>query len=702
PLEVLARNVLHDHVGRAVETKLAKLSAGSQDLRDRETVFTSKDTVAIAGKIEIKGEARSQVVLLRLSNGEVAAHAEPSGGEFELGLAGLQPGQRTAFDLVLTYESAEGEPQDMVLASRTVVCDKRPPTLELQSAEAALLLLDEGTIYLRTKEVLLPLRITEEGGLQDEGVRASIDSPGKVQIVTTGEGTALKLNLGSAVKDPLELKIEATDQALNKAALSYRVIYDATPPALRIESLDEREIPESGLVELTVDTPGAYVANLDVLAARADEVEDMKLEVERPDGERTPFDPAERVTDERGALVARFLIPMDLEGDHLLTVRATDRAGNASEKRATVRLNVRFAVSVALDAMLDGVVREAVAAAPDGSYHTRTAALSVRLEVNKPLRSAVARLGADDQAPETALTLSADGTKAGATLDLGGEGARELVVAIEAQEGGDATSERLMVVYDRTPPTLELLGGTWPEVSGPKFLKSEHPRLKVRVRASDANGLAPLTFLSTTETDAGKARALEQKLAQGQASPESLSQSEVALNEDSLAVLEVPLVDGAHLIVGITGKDFAGNHTRIAARTLIDLRAPRFEIRGKESFKLREPCSIRIGPDEPVAWVRINGSGKGIRRTKEGEYLYEAGPMLLDTVLKLKIEARDLNGNLGVTEHVLTRETVCNNDGTELSSEIIKHYLSNPNIPPLCPGRCGEPILKRGLRGGKK
>jgi hypothetical protein len=590
--------------------RLGALEVAGRRFAPGEPIYVREAEVDLEG--EVAGPSGGRVAVL-----PDGPSAQLSGGRFRLRLADLPAEGARELRIAL-----DGAP----LATVTVVRDRRPPRLALRAIASDGVVPDPAskTAYVRLPRVFLPLEVADESPLGDAALAVTAAPPLAAVAGTGPEGRGADLDCRAMQPGAsARLTCRATDLAGNTTEEDLTIVYDPTPPVVRVTDVS----PDGDRLRVRVEASDAF------------RVDSLLLSGEGPQGAIAPRPPLLR----EGAR-ATFDVPIEAEGEYRLRVVARDPAGNQGEAQAS------FTRAIPLEAPLTVLARGApLAPAADGTYYTSSAALAIRIAPNKPLR-AVRVDGAPGPAPADPksaweIALAIDPKSAAATHE----------VVIEPATGAPV-ERRLKVVHDEEPPAIAILSpDPWPAA----------------INAAAAKGGAlPLTV---AVTDANPPAAID------------IAPLGPVPLRDGRAEVAIPLVHGAPLALTITAIDAAGNVATLARSAPVDLRPPEIvAVPTQPRFKVHETAAIRIKTDEPCRALTVDGSTAGLRAEGPRDWIFET-PMYLDTPLRRRIEAVDEAGNRAAVDVVLAREAVCATTGEPLTDAEVKVLLDDPRALPGCP-----------------
>jgi RHS repeat-associated protein len=342
---------------------------------------------------------------------------------------------------------------------------------------------------------------------------------------------------------------------------------DITGPALTITSHTEGQLVTSRDITIAGDSDDAVTVTVDGAAAVVD----------------------------RTAKTYTMALTL-LEGENTIAVAGVDAAGNPGS----------FTRKIVLDTRAPELIIQAALSC------TKSDPLVLHGTVSDPhLDKVVVKLG------DVATSATIDGNNWTATITLGAEGRKSILV-----EGSDTTGHRATaqttVTFDRTAPTIDI------NESGAPFTASiVNRKVTLFVHATDAD--ANTTIASTLDGAAWT------------------SGSEVAS-------------EGSHTL-SVTAKDCAGNELTRAITFTIDLTPPRFLTFSPPngSKVIQIPADLTGTVDADAVEVRVLEKGFTTPVANGAFTLTEPG--FADGVNEMTLEVADRAGNTGRTSYILGIKT---------------------------------------------
>ncbi len=367
-----------------------------------------------------------------------------------------------------------------------------------------------------------------------------------------------------------------------------------------------------------------------------DDVEKVLLSI---DGGVTWFSATKRPTQD----IWDYTWPTDMpEGQHTLTVEATDAAGN------TTRQSLNFAIDITLSTpTIELAPDQDTGQIKNDKLTSVTQPLFVLGHIDKDVQHVVLNIEHNGTFKTVVLTESADGWRYRPDAALG-DGSYKLTVTVTDVAGNQQTSAPLTVTIDGTlsTPTIELAAGEDSGTVGDRLTNHDRPVFDIHQIDADA------TRVMVKVTHNGKTHEEAAVFTNGQW---SFSPS-------------ASWADGAYQLVVVV-EDLAGNvkesaplEVRIDMTTTIDniVLLTDTGVQGDQLTNVSEP-SFRIDVPADVVQVRVTldgGTSWGqVRKNADGQWIFESPNTLGDGTHTLRVEATDEAGNIANKDLVFNIDT---------------------------------------------
>ncbi|EBQ5983921.1 Ig-like domain repeat protein, partial [Salmonella enterica subsp. houtenae serovar Houten] len=335
--------------------------------------------------------------------------------------------------------------------------------------------------------------------------------------------------------------------------------------------------------------------------------------------------------------------PTDMpEGQHTLTVEATDAAGN------TTRETLNFAIDITLSTpTIELAPDQDTGQIKNDNLTSITQPLFVLGHIDKDVQHVVLNIEHNGTFKTVVLTESVDGWRYRPDAAWG-DGSYKLTVTVTDVAGNQQTSAPLTVMIDGTlaTPTIELAAGEDSGTVGDRLTNHDRP-------VFDINQIDPdVTRVMVKVTYNGKTHEEAAVLTNGQwrFSPSA------------------NWADGSYQLVVVV-EDLAGNvkestplDVRIDTTTTInnivlltDTGVPDDQLTNvaKPSFRIDVPADVvqvRVTLDGGTSWSLV-------RKNADGQWIFESQNTLVDGVHTLRVEATDEAGNIANKELVFNIDT---------------------------------------------
>ncbi|EAB0018135.1 Ig-like domain repeat protein, partial [Salmonella enterica subsp. enterica serovar Kentucky] len=367
-----------------------------------------------------------------------------------------------------------------------------------------------------------------------------------------------------------------------------------------------------------------------------DDVEKVLLSI---DGGVTWFSATKRPTQD----IWDYTWPTDMpEGQHTLTVEATDAAGN------TTRQSLNFAIDITLSTpTIELAPDQDTGQIKNDNLTSVTQPLFVLGHIDKDVQHVVLNIEHNGTFKTVVLTESADGWRYRPDAALG-DGSYKLTVTVTDVAGNQQTSAPLTVTIDGTlsTPTIELAAGEDSGTVGDRLTNHDRPVFDIHQIDADA------TRVMVKVTHNGKTHEEAAVFTNGQW---SFSPS-------------ASWADGAYQLVVVV-EDLAGNvkesaplEVRIDMTTTIDniVLLTDTGVQGDQLTNVSEP-SFRIDVPADVVQVRVTLDGgtswSQVRKNADGQWIFESPNTLGDGTHTLRVEATDEAGNIANKDLVFNIDT---------------------------------------------
>ncbi|EDV3051263.1 Ig-like domain repeat protein, partial [Salmonella enterica subsp. enterica] len=335
--------------------------------------------------------------------------------------------------------------------------------------------------------------------------------------------------------------------------------------------------------------------------------------------------------------------PTDMpEGQHTLTVEATDAAGN------TTRQSLNFSIDITLSTPTIELAPDQDTGQIKNDNLTRvTQPLFVLGHIDKDVQHVVLNIEHNGTFKTVVLTESADGWRYRPDAALG-DGSYKLTVTVTDVAGNQQTSAPLTVTIDGTlsTPTIELAAGEDSGTVGDRLTNHDRPVFDIhQIDADVTRVMVKVTYNGKTHEEAAV-------LTNGQW---SFSPS-------------ASWADGAYQLVVVV-EDLAGNvkesaplEVRIDTTTTIDniVLLTDTGVQDDQLTNVSEP-SFRIDVPADVVQVRVTLDGGTswslIRKNADGQWIFESPNTLGDGTHTLRVEATDEAGNIANKDLVFNIDT---------------------------------------------
>ncbi|WP_080241845.1 Ig-like domain-containing protein, partial [Salmonella enterica] len=335
--------------------------------------------------------------------------------------------------------------------------------------------------------------------------------------------------------------------------------------------------------------------------------------------------------------------PTDMpEGQHTLTVEATDAAGN------TTRQSLNFAIDITLSTpTIELAPDQDTGQIKNDNLTSVTQPLFVLGHIDKDVQHVVLNIEHNGTFKTVVLTESADGWRYRPDAALG-DGSYKLTVTVTDVAGNQQTSAPLTVTIDGTlsTPTIELAAGEDSGTVGDGLTNHTRPVFDIHQIDADA------TRVIVKVTHNGKTHEEAAVLTNGQW---SFSPS-------------ASWADGAYQLVVVV-EDLAGNvkesaplEVRIDTTTTIDniVLLTDTGVQDDQLTNVSEP-SFRIDVPADVVQVRVTLDGgtswSQVRKNADGQWIFESPNTLGDGTHTLRVEATDEAGNIANKDLVFNIDT---------------------------------------------
>ncbi len=335
--------------------------------------------------------------------------------------------------------------------------------------------------------------------------------------------------------------------------------------------------------------------------------------------------------------------PTDMpEGQHTLTVEATDAAGN------TTRQSLNFSIDITLSTpTIELAPDQDTGQIKNDNLTSVTQPLFVLGHIDKDVQHVVLNIEHNGTFKTVVLTESADGWRYRPDAALG-DGSYKLTVTVTDVAGNQQTSAPLTVTIDGTlaTPTIELAAGEDSGTVGDRLTNHDRPVFNIhQIDADVTRVMVKVTYNGKTHEEAAV-------LTNGQW---SFSPS-------------ASWADGAYQLVVVV-EDLAGNvkesaplEVRIDTTTTIDniVLLTDTGVQDDQLTNVSEP-SFRIDVPADVVQVRVTLDGGTswslVRKNADGQWIFESPNTLGDGTHTLRVEATDEAGNIANKDLVFNIDT---------------------------------------------
>ncbi|EDT7499522.1 Ig-like domain repeat protein [Salmonella enterica subsp. enterica] len=335
--------------------------------------------------------------------------------------------------------------------------------------------------------------------------------------------------------------------------------------------------------------------------------------------------------------------PTDMpEGQHTLTVEATDAAGN------TTRQSLNFSIDITLSTpTIELAPDQDTGQIKNDNLTSVTQPLFVLGHIDKDVQHVVLNIEHNGTFKTVVLTESADGWRYRPDAALG-DGSYKLTVTVTDVAGNQQTSAPLTVTIDGTlaTPTIELAAGEDSGTVGDRLTNHDRPVFDIhQIDADVTRVMVKVTYNGKTHEEAAV-------LTNGQW---SFSPS-------------ASWADGAYQLVVVV-EDLAGNvkesaplEVRIDTTTTIDniVLLTDTGVQDDQLTNVSEP-SFRIDVPADVVQVRVTLDGGTswslVRKNADGQWIFESPNTLGDGTHTLRVEATDEAGNIANKDLVFNIDT---------------------------------------------
>ncbi|WP_079805486.1 Ig-like domain-containing protein [Salmonella enterica] len=335
--------------------------------------------------------------------------------------------------------------------------------------------------------------------------------------------------------------------------------------------------------------------------------------------------------------------PTDMpEGQHTLTVEATDAAGN------TTRQSLNFSIDITLSTpTIELAPDQDTGQIKNDNLTSVTQPIFVLGHIDKDVQHVVLNIEHNGTFKTVVLTESADGWRYRPDAALG-DGSYKLTVTVTDVAGNQQTSAPLTVTIDGTlaTPTIELAAGEDSGTVGDRLTNHDRPVFDIhQIDADVTRVMVKVTYNGKTHEEAAV-------LTNGQW---SFSPS-------------ASWADGAYQLVVVV-EDLAGNvkesaplEVRIDTTTTIDniVLLTDTGVQDDQLTNVSEP-SFRIDVPADVVQVRVTLDGGTswslVRKNADGQWIFESPNTLGDGTHTLRVEATDEAGNIANKDLVFNIDT---------------------------------------------
>ncbi|EAT2186680.1 Ig-like domain repeat protein [Salmonella enterica] len=335
--------------------------------------------------------------------------------------------------------------------------------------------------------------------------------------------------------------------------------------------------------------------------------------------------------------------PTDMpEGQHTLTVEATDAAGN------TTRQSLNFSIDITLSTpTIELAPDQDTGQIKNDNLTSVTQPLFVLGHIDKDVQHVVLNIEHNGTFKTVVLTESADGWRYRPDAALG-DGSYKLTVTVTDVAGNQQTSAPLTVTIDGTlaTPTIELAAGEDSGTVGDRLTNHDRPVFDIhQIDADVTRVMVKVTYNGKTHEEAA-----------------------VLTNGQWSFRPSASWADGAYQLVVVV-EDLAGNvkesaplEVRIDTTTTInnivlltDTGVPDDQLTNapKPSFRIDVPAD--------VAQVRVTLDGGNnwslVRKNADGQWIFESPNTLVDDTYTLRVEVTDEAGNTASKDLVFNIDT---------------------------------------------
>ncbi|ECD3785811.1 Ig-like domain repeat protein [Salmonella enterica subsp. enterica serovar Kandla] len=335
--------------------------------------------------------------------------------------------------------------------------------------------------------------------------------------------------------------------------------------------------------------------------------------------------------------------PTDMpEGQHTLTVEATDAAGN------TTRQSLNFAIDITLSTpTIELAPDQDTGQIKNDNLTSVTQPLFVLGHIDKDVQHVVLNIEHNGTFKTVVLTESADGWRYRPDAALG-DGSYKLTVTVTDVAGNQQTSAPLTVTIDGTlsTPTIELAAGEDSGTVGDGL--TNHTRPVFDIHQIDADAIRVIVKV----THNGKTH----------------EEAAVLTNGQWRFTPSASWADGSYQLAVVV-EDLAGNvkesaplEVRIDTTTTIDniVLLTDTGVQDDQLTNVAKP-SFRIDVPGDVVQVRVTLDGGAnwnvIRKNADGQWIFDSPNTLVDGTYTLRVEATDEAGNIANKDLVFNIDT---------------------------------------------
>ncbi|HAB1660553.1 TPA_asm: Ig-like domain repeat protein [Salmonella bongori] len=335
--------------------------------------------------------------------------------------------------------------------------------------------------------------------------------------------------------------------------------------------------------------------------------------------------------------------PTDVpEGEHILTVEATDAAGN------TIRQTLSFTIDITLSTpTIELAPDQDTGQSKNDNLTSVTQPVFVLGHIDKDVRHVELSIEHNGTFKTVVLTESADGWRYRPDSALE-DGSYKLTVTVTDAAGNQQTSAPLTVTIDGTltTPTIELAPGEDSSTVGDRLTNHDRPVFDIHQIDSDVTRvMVKVTYNGKTHEEAAVFSNGQWRFTPSASWADGSYQLAVVVEDRAGNVKEsAPLevrIDTTTTINNIV----LLNDTGVQNDQLTNVAKP--------SFRIEVPADVvqvRVTLDGGTSWSPI-------RKNADGQWIFESTNTLVDGTYTLRVEATDAAGNIANKDLVFNIDT---------------------------------------------